>query len=93
MSRPGTIKAGVGTVPCAADPGTGAGRYVHPEGVCACFWGGTAPVWVPAPEIAVLANHPGVFDTSWIGQATRGRKPHHRALGRVRAWLKRLAGR
>jgi hypothetical protein len=90
MSRPGSTEAETGPVPCAAGPGTGAAQYVHPEGICACFWGGPAPVRAPAPEIAVLAGRPGVFDTSWIGQET---KRAYRARRRVRGWLRRLSGR
>jgi hypothetical protein len=90
MSRPGSTQAGPGPVPCAAGPGTSGGQYVHPEGICACFWGGPAPVRAAAPEVAGLAGRPGVFDTSWIGQAT---SPRNRARGRVRAWLRRLFGR
>jgi hypothetical protein len=93
MSRPRSTEADPGPVPCAAGPGTGGVQYVHPEGICACFWGGPAPVRAPAPETAVLAGRPGVFDTSWIGQATNGRKRTFRARGRVRAWLRGLFAR
>jgi hypothetical protein len=92
MSRPRRTEVGAGPVPCAADSGAG-GVLVHPEGICACFAGGPAPVRASAPEIAVLANRPGVFDTSWIGQATRGRKRNHPAPERVRVWLRRLLRR
>lgn len=73
--------------PCAVHPRTGAGALVHPDGQCACFHGGPAPVHVLDPEIAVLADRPGVFDTSWIGQAADG-PPAQR--GPVRALLRRL---
>jgi hypothetical protein len=87
MSRPQPIDAGPDPVPCSVNPGDGTGRYVHPEGVCACFRGGPAPVRVPAPQIALLADRPGVFDTSAIGRATRRRGALAR---RIRAWLRRL---
>jgi hypothetical protein len=93
MSHPRPTGTGAGAVPCAANPATGGGQYVHPEGTCACFRGGPAPVWVSAPEIAVLGDRPGVFDTSWIGQATRGWTRDRTVRGRVRAWLRRRLGR
>jgi hypothetical protein len=80
--------------PCAAATEAGpGGRYVHPEGACACFRGGPAPVLVEAPEIAALADHPGVFDTSWIGQPTGRPDPELPVTQRVRIWLSRLRGR
>jgi hypothetical protein len=85
MSRPHQTDAAPEPVPCAASPG-GAGRYLHPEGVCACFRGGPAPILVLAPEVALLAGRPGVFDTTAVGQPTRRRRP----LGeRVRRWFRR----
>jgi hypothetical protein len=30
--------------PCVRFPGHRQGDYVHPEGRCACFWGGPAPI-------------------------------------------------
>jgi hypothetical protein len=79
-----------GQTPCAVHPRTGGGNLVHPDGPCACFHGGPAPVHVLDPEIAVLADRPGVFDTSWIGQTADG-PPAQR--GPVRALLRRLRRR
>ncbi|NJC82905.1 hypothetical protein [Planosporangium mesophilum] len=91
MGRQRLTRARVDPVPCAADPGAGGWRHVHPEGRCTCFTGGPAPVRLPTPEIAVLADRPGVFDTSWIGQGTRRRTRPVR--GRVSGWLRGLVRR
>ena len=45
-------------VPCARFPGFGAGQLVHPEGVCACFHGGPAPVRAITPAVHGLAPAP-----------------------------------
>ncbi len=37
-------------VPCVRYPGYSAAQFVHPEGVCACFHGGPAPVASPTPS-------------------------------------------
>ena len=90
MSRSQPTEAGPTPMPCAAKPGDGTARYVHPEGACACFHGGPAPVRVPTAEAAVLADRPGVFDTTAIGQPARRRRA---PADRLRTWLNRLLGR
>jgi hypothetical protein len=37
-------------VPCVRYPGYSAAQFVHPEGVCACFHGGPAPIAAPSPR-------------------------------------------
>jgi hypothetical protein len=36
-------------VPCVRYPGYSAAQFVHPEGICACFHGGPAPIAAPTP--------------------------------------------
>lgn len=88
MSRSHPIEAGPTPMPCAAKPSDGTAQYVHPEGACACFHGGPAPVRVLAPELAVLASRPGVFDTTAVGQPTGARRAGAGLVGRLRAWLR-----
>jgi len=38
----------VTAVPCVRYPGYSAAQFVHPEGVCACFHGGPAPIAAPS---------------------------------------------
>jgi hypothetical protein len=76
--------------PCAAHPRAAGGDLVHPEGSCACFRGGPAPVLAPNPELVALADRPGVFDTSWIGQPTEDEPKRRRPM---RAWLRRITDR
>lgn len=38
------------SVPCARYAGLSAAVFQHPEGVCACFHGGPAPVLVGLPQ-------------------------------------------
>ncbi|MFP5347382.1 MAG: hypothetical protein ACLGIA_10165 [Actinomycetes bacterium] len=45
-----------GIVPCARYAGLAAARFVHPEGVCACFHGGSPPVLLPTPVSAAEAD-------------------------------------
>jgi hypothetical protein len=80
-------EAGPAMVPCAASGAAGGGYYVHPEGVCACFSGGPAPIWVPLPERTLLHNRPGVFDTSWVGQESPKLRRPRRVTARGRDLL------
>lgn len=42
-------------VPCARYAGLSAAVFQHPEGVCACFHGGPAPVLLGVPRQAMPA--------------------------------------
>lgn len=44
-----------GAVWCVASPGFRPGQFVHPEGECACFRGGPAPIATRSPLEDALA--------------------------------------
>lgn len=44
-----------GAVWCVANPGFRPGQFVHPEGECACFRGGPAPIAALSPLDQTLA--------------------------------------
>ena len=44
-----------GAVWCVASPGFRLGQFVHPEGECACFRGGPAPIATRSPLDEALA--------------------------------------
>lgn len=48
-----------GAVWCVAQPGFRPGQFVHPEGECACFRGGPAPIQSLTEADLVLAAAAG----------------------------------